>query len=175
MSKVEVIELLTGSYEIEDINRELQLQLGKDMITLGANNTLLRSELTLKKYYVDFTRQHSIGTLLGFPQSVEILKPEETHISPNTVDIIKVNVINITCNVIHGAYRDGVNEHILHTFYPTVAPGFKIVEKPQNLVYLPVNTSLISEIVLNVLDQDGNIVDFRGETITLRLHIKQVV
>jgi len=167
------IELKTGSYEIDDINRVLQTGLGRDNIKIIANNNLLRS-LIKSKYYIDFTKEHSIGSLLGFPQSTNILKNNTAHLSPETVNIIKVNSINVSCNIIKGSYRDGTNEHILHTFYPTVPPGFKIMEKPHNLVYLPVNTSHISDIVLNVLDQDGNLVDFRGEVISIRLHIKPI-
>lgn len=167
-----IVEIKTGSYEITDINKEYQTKLGKDNFDLRANNNNLKSEIKCK-YYIDFTQPVSIGSLLGFPSNVAILEPNIYHTSPNTVDIIKVNTINITCNIIQGAYKDGSNQHILHTFYPTVPPGFKIVEKPHNLIYLPLNTTYISDIVLNVLDQDGHEVDFRGEVITIRLHIRQ--
>jgi hypothetical protein len=168
----EFVEIKTGSYEIADINRELQIKLGKDVFDLRANNNNLRSEIKCK-FYMDFTQPASIGPLLGFPSCKSILEPNIYHTSPKTVNIIKVNTINITCNIVQGAYKDGSNQHILHSFYPTVPPGFKIVEKPHNLIYLPLNSSHISDIVLNVLDQDGDTVDFRGEIITLRLHIRQ--
>jgi len=167
------VELRTGSYEIDDINRLLQTGLGRENIKIVANNNLLRS-VVKSKYYIDFTKEHSIGSLLGFPPSTKVLENNTAHLSPETVNIIKVNSIDVSCNIIKGSYRDGTNEHILHTFYPTVPPGFKIMEKPHNLVYLPVNTSHISDIVLNVLDQDGNLVDFRGEVISIRLHIKPI-
>lgn len=166
--------LETGAYEIEDINQELQKQMGKHNIEIKANNNVLRSELK-SKYYIDFTQEQSLGSLLGFPKSMGVLKPDKSYLGKETVKIIKVNTINLTCNIVHGSYRDGVNEHILHTFSPTVAPGFKIIEKPHNLVYLPLNTRYISDINLNVLDQDGNLVDFRGETVSIRIHIKSVV
>lgn len=165
--------LETGVYEIEDINQELQKQLGKNNIEIKANNNLLRSELK-SKFYIDFTQENSLGSLLGFPKTMGVLKPNQLYLGKETVNIIKVNTINISCNIVHGSYNDGVNEHILHTFCPTVAPGFKIIEKPHNLVYLPVNTRYISDIELNVLDQDGNLVDFRGETVSVRIHVKAV-
>src|SRR5436190_8237622 len=171
---LETVILQTGSYEIEHINKELQKSLGKENISLRANNSLLKCELK-SKYYVDLSQEHSIGSLLGYPSDTPILEPNKTHTSTNPVDIIKVNSLNITCNLIEGSYIDGIDRHILHTFYPTVPPGFKIVEKPHNLVYLPLNTSYISDIVLNVLDQDGNFVDFRGELITLRLHVRAYI
>lgn len=166
-----VITFNTGAYEINDINKILQTKLGERNISLEANNSLLKAELTCK-YYVDFSKSDSIGTLLGYPTTTPVLEPDTIHIGANTVNIIQVNTINITCNIIQGSYLDGVNKHILHSFYPTVEPGFKIVEKPHNLVYLPLSTSHISDVVLNVQDQDGNLVDFRGETITVRIHIK---
>lgn len=172
-SETEFVEFKTGAYEITDINRELQNQLGEDVIKLNANNNNLRCELKCK-YFVDFSQPESIGNLLGFPSNSPVLEPNIVHTSPYTVNINKINVINITCNIVQGAYKDGSNGHILHSFYPLVSPGFKIVEKPHNLIYLPLNSSHISDIVLNVLDQDGNAVDFRGEIITLRLHIRQV-
>jgi hypothetical protein len=172
LQSTEAFEFQTGSYEISDINRELQKHLGKEVIELKANNNNLRSEIKCK-YYIDFSQPDSIGPLLGFPSSSALLEPNAVHTSVTTVNIIKVNTINITCNIVQGAYKDGSNQHILHTFYPTVPPGFKIVEKPHNLIYLPLNTTYVSDIVLNVLDQDGDIIDFRGEVITIRLHIRQ--
>jgi len=173
-TQADSIQIRTGSYEIDDINRILQNGLGRENIKITANNNLLRSTVK-SKFYLDFSKEHSIGSLLGFPPTTNILEKNIAHLGVETVNIIKVNSINVTCNIIKGSYRDGRNEHLLHTFYPTVPPGFKITEKPHNLVYLPVNTSHISDIVLNVLDQDGNIVDFRGEVISIRLHIKPVV
>lgn len=170
-SSMQVAKLQTGSYEIEDINRELKRQMKPENIDVRANNSLLRVEIK-SKLCIDFAQPYSLGSLLGFPKSVGVLSPNKFHLGPDNVSIIKVNTINITCNLIHGSYKDGVNEHILHSFYPTVPPGFKIVEKPHNLVYLPLNSTHISDIELNVLDQDGNIVDFRGEKISVRLHIR---
>lgn len=168
---METVTLNTGSYEIESINEELQKKMGKENIEIKANNSLLRTEIK-SRFYIDFKQPKSLGMLLGFPPSTEILEPNKTHIGPNTVNIIKVNTINIMCNIVQGSYKNGGNHHILHTFYPTVAPGFKIIEKPHNLVYLPLNTTSISDIEVSILDQDDNPVDFRGEDISLRLHIR---
>lgn len=170
-SKLEEFSLSTGAYEIDDINEAIQNHMGKDNITIKGNNNTMKAEIK-SKFYIDFSQEHSIGGLLGFPKTTKVLEPNTNHAGNKTVTIMKVNSIDVTCNIIQGSYRDGENTHILHTFYPTVAPGFKIVEKPQNLVYLPLNTSFISDIVVNILDQDGNHIDFRQEPITIRIHIK---
>lgn len=167
------VNIPTGSYEIDDINNRLKLELGKTNVNLKANNNLLRSELFCK-YPVDFSREYSIGSLLGFSTSLEVLPPNQWHMSDNTVNIVNVDIINVSCNIVNGAYVNGVDGHIIHSFYPTVPPGFKIIEKPHNLVYLPVNVSLISDIVLAITQQEGEAIDFRGENITARIHIRSV-
>ena len=170
-SALEEFSLPTGSYEIDNINEVIQKHMGEENIKITGNNNTMKTEIT-SKYYIDFKKPHSIGGLLGFSSETDILEPNKTYSGDKTVTILKVNSIDVTCNIIQGSYRNGENNHILHTFYPSVAPGYKIVEKPQNLVYLPLNTSFISDIVLDILDQDGNHIDFRGEDITIRIHIK---
>lgn len=171
-SELKEFSLPTGSYEIDNINKVLQKYMGEENIQIVGNNNTMKAEIT-SKYYIDFTKQHSIGKLLGFSSNKQyILEPNKTYTGDSTVTILKVNSIDVMCNIIQGSYRNGENNHILHTFYPSVAPGFKIVEKPQNLVYLPLNTSFISDVVVNILDQDGDHIDFRGEDITVRIHIK---
>jgi hypothetical protein len=62
--------------------------------------------------------------------------------------------------------------HTIHEFSPDVLPGYKINEVPKNIIYLPLNTNSISSVTLELVDQDGNLIDFRGETITIRLHLR---
>lgn len=173
-STLKEINLPTGSYEIDDINEVIQNLVGKENITIKGNNNTMKTEV-FSKYFIDFNQDFSIGQLLGFSKNNAILTANKTYTGDKTVTILKVNTIDVTCNIIQGSYRNGENNHILHTFYPSVPPGFKIVERPHNLVYLPLNTSYISDIVLNILDQDGNLVDFREETITVRIHIKSAL
>ena len=61
---------------------------------------------------------------------------------------------------------------ILHEFALDVPPGYKLTDRPLNLIYLPVNVKEISCIEVQILDQEGRLINFRGEEITLRIHIK---
>lgn len=65
--------------------------------------------------------------------------------------------------------------HILHMFYPTVPPGYKIIEVPSNVIYLPTNIKYIDEIILKIIDQDGNLINFKKEFVTVRLHLKTLL
>ena len=152
------IKLPTGAYEIDNIERYLKKELGGGNISLRPNNNTLKCELFCK-YNVDFGQSpNTIGRMLGFTKT-RTLEAYITHESDAPVDIIKVNAIQI---------------HTLHSFYPTVEPGFKIVETPSNVIYLPVNVNSIHNITLSIVDQDGDNIDFRGEVITVRLHLKRI-
>lgn len=167
------IKLPTGAYEINDIESYLKKTLKGKTLSLRPNNNTLKCELYCSAN-VDFSRsQHTIGRILGFTEN-KLLEAYKKHTSDAPVNIIKVNTIRIKCNIVQGSYRDGESEHTLHSFYPTVEPGFKIVETPSNVIYLPVNVQHLDNIILSIVDQDGDTVDFRGEVITARLHLKRI-
>lgn len=169
------IKLPTGAYEIDDIEAYLKHHLSPaNKITLRPNNNTLQCELS-SSLNVDFSRsQHSIGPMLGFIDTT-VLEANKTYWSDAPVNIINVNTIKIRCNIVQGSYQNGENDHTLHSFYPTVEPGFKIVETPSNVIYLPINVQRIDNITLSVVDQNGETVNFRGEVITARLHLKRML
>lgn len=167
------IEVPVGSYEIDDLDEYFQRQLktldSKIYFSLKANNNTLQTEIKSSET-VYFNHQRAIGSLLGF--SKRELEPNIKHVSDQPVNVIKVNAICVECNIITGSYINSKQGHTLHEFSPGVAPGYKIVEVPANVIYLPVNAKRLSSITLKITDQEGNLVNFRGETITIRLHLK---
>jgi hypothetical protein len=169
-----VLILPVGSYELKDIAAFLRLELGKHGVTLAvfANNNTLKI-LLKSSADIDFTKPQSIGALLGYDS--KILKANEPHYADRIVDIMSVNTLDIQCNLSSGAYINGVPSHSIHSFPPKVAPGFKIVEVPQNIIYLPVDVSIVDNILLKICDQHGELVNFRGEEITIRLHIRKAL
>lgn len=120
---------------------------------------------------VDFTVPGTIRTLLGFDETV--LQPHKWHMSRLPVNISAVNVIRITCNVVRGSYTNGAEGHTLHEFFPKVERGYKIIETPRNVIYLPVNTRRIANVTVRIEDQDGKPVHFQDETVSLRLHLRK--
>lgn len=167
------IEIPDGAYEIEDLEYYIQKELDKKSkpkvsISIVANNNTLRSEL-LCSHNIDFSKKNTIGSLLGF--DLVKLKPNILHISNTPVNIVKVNTIRVECNIVHGAYINNTRVHTLHEFFPAVAPGYKITEIPTNVIYLPLNVQRITTLTLKLIDQDGDIINLRGEKITIRLHL----
>jgi len=60
------------------------------------------------------------------------------------------------------------------SFFPNVSPGYKIVENPRNLVYLPVILDKISKMETVVTDQNGKQLNLRGENLSIRYHLRDV-
>lgn len=187
--KLKVITLPEGSYEIEDIRNYINSEIKRDKeltenviikeeeddknsLLLSANLNTQKCEIKWK-YEVDFTQDNSIGKLLGFEKI--ILKENMIHISNHPINIFKVNVICVDCNLVTNSYTNDKPMHTIHMFYPTVPPGYKIVEHPINVIYLPINTREINEILLKIADQDGNPVNFKKELVTIRLHLKKIL
>lgn len=165
----EKILIPDGSYEISDIENYLKDVLPKDSISLKPNNNTLKCEIE-SKFSINFEPKDSIGRMLGF--SNKVLEPNIKHESDLPVEIIKVATIRVECNIITGAYYDARLSHTLYEFSPQVEPGFSINLEPQHVIYLPVNTTQIDNIRLELKDQDGRLVNFRGEPIVVRLELK---
>lgn len=176
----DVVTIPTGAYEVTDIESFLQRCIiekvssttttGESLLSLKPNNSTLKCEIT-SKFDIDFTKEDSIGRMLGF--SKKILKANEKHESDIPIKIIKVVTIRVECNVTTAAFYEARLSHTLYEFAPSVEPGYSINIEPRNIIYLPVNTSRIDHITLKLVDQDGDPVDFRGEQIVVRLELKR--
>lgn len=176
---VEYIKFLTipiGSYELADIvkyiNDSLTEKDSTSFIDIRINNNTLKCKIKSNKKLIFDTNQNTIGTLLGFKDGV--LEPNVLHISDNVIKINSINAIKIETNITTGAYSNDKLMRTLHEFYPTVDVGYKIVEVPRQVIYLPVSVRSISNFIVRIVDQDNNLIDFSGETITLRVHIKRL-
>lgn len=166
-----IIIIPTGSYEITDLNRAITAQLDKDEhVSITANNNTLKTHIKTSEA-IDFTKSNSVGPLLGFTIK-RVLDKNQRHESDEPCNILTVNSLLINCNVTTGSYKNGTTAHTIYQFFPSVPPGFKIIERPLHLTYLPISVKTLTEITLHICDQDGKIVNFRGETVTIGLHLK---
>jgi len=144
---------------------------GERVLVLRGNDNTMRSEIKCA-YRIDFSKPNNIGSLLGFSPS-RVLQPNRWYASDKPVSIIAVNTIRVECNLTTGAYVNGRSAHAIHEFAPNVPPGYKVSEIPTQIIYLPVIARLVTDISLRVVDQDGRLIDFRGEEITIRLHVRR--
>lgn len=169
----EFVTLPEGAYEITDIEEYInqEFQSSSQFIALRANNNTLKTSVKAT-VPLDFRKDDSIGRLLGFDK--RLLLPNVWHESDHVTNILQLNSILVECNLTTGSYINGQSAHCLYQFFPTVPPGYKIVKPPGPVLYLPISVKrAIDNITLKIVDQDGKLVNFRGETITVGLHLRQ--
>ena len=176
-----IIKIPKGSYGLLGIYNEIlkgfrengdydEINKKYPIILLGNKNT---SQIIMEisaNYNVDFTVANSINTVLGFNS---IKYNEGNHKSENIIEILPVNSIFVHVENVIGSYMLGIASSVLYSFFPNVAPGVKIIERPFQRVYLPIITQDIHEIRLKLTDQTGKILDLRGENLTVSLHLTE--
>lgn len=87
----------------------------------------------------------------------------------NTIEIIKIK-----CDLTSGAFSSSSNKytHVIHEFTP-ISKQYKIIEKSQHLLYLPVNMRGVSTVSISIVDQNNQPVNFNGQKFTCRIHVKR--
>ena len=187
-----------GSYDITDINQVIQQKMRQNShydvindrgyITISVNTNTMKSVLTLENnYQVDFTKPKSISSLLGFNnliytqyskyRSLDANSISDVshgiHESENVVNVMSINSLLVNIDIISGSYVNGTSQPTIYSFFPNVSPGYKIVETPRNLVYLPITLDTIHSLETSLTDQNGAAIDNRGETLTMRFHVRE--
>jgi hypothetical protein len=176
---LKTIKIPHGTYEVKDIEKFIQ-EFFKKLTTkdkryylqLGTNDNTLQTSIKCT-VPVDFSQENSIGSLLGFDK-VKISAGIQ-QFANRVVDIFRINSIFVECNIASGSFLNGKASHTLYRFYPSSPAGYKLVETPTPVIYLPVTTRVIDNITLRIVDQEGSLVDFRKERITITLHLRKVL
>ena len=165
------LELPTGCYEIKAINTTLKRLLNEMGAGLIPNRNTLQSIITLNHVWMDFGNGNkgSLRSVFGFDGKIY---KDGTHESEHIVNILRVNSIMIHCDVITLSRKNGIASPIIYSFFPNVSPGQKIVNRPRNLIYLPLTLSVISQMTVWITDQSDEALDTRGEELTITFHIR---
>lgn len=165
-----LIEEMRDFHEKNPLPETAPKALREKPIYLTGNRQTLKANI-YSRYKIDFSQENSIAPLLGFkPIKLEAFKKHE---SENLVSIMSVESIRLECNVISGSFSNGKPTHTLYEFFPDVPPGFKIVENPANVIYLPVTTKTIDNLEIRVCDQNSKLLNLRGETSIALLHFRK--
>lgn len=176
------LKISPGAYEVSEMAKAMLEALKEasnkqddELFSLTANNNTLKCEIK-SKFTIDFKVPNSICKVLGFDPI--LLQSGQKHESSYVVDIMKVRIIRVDCNIVSGAYLNSLESHTLFEFDIDVEPGYKITKEPQNNIYMPIipdGRQFIDNITLRILDDDGHLINFRGEKIIIKLELKKVV
>lgn len=170
------VSLHTGSYEVADILKSLKTAFADLNI-----NLTYEINPAISKVKIIFNTEiiWTGGTLLdviGFQRGRETtFKKDIQYWSTSIVRITEIDVIRIECDIVSGSYINGKNCHTIYQFsHCKVDPGYKFIEVPQHIIYLPIEEKRLQSIQISIVDQNGKLIDFRGEQISCRIHIKKV-
>ena len=177
------IRIPEGAYEIESLNDEIKrILIDKEYyteanypFTIKPNFSTLGSIITISPQgpIIGFVFDDSIGNLLGFNETILW---EEYNLSPNAVDILSFDNIFIETDIAQGMIFKGKRTGIIHNFTMVVDPGYKYIEKFRGGVswYTVETKDFISSINFKLINENGNLVSFNGQSVTFRLSIKEV-
>lgn len=167
----------TGSYEAEEILEFIKDNFSKYNISFDykVNKNTFKTTINCSTaLYAGKRYGHNIfNHIFGYTGDKAI--PQNTDIESD--DIIKIasqDVVRVECNIVSGSYVNGKSSHTIYEFATNkVDVGHKIIERAKNLIYLPVTQKQLNHIEILLVDQNGKPIDFRGETVTCRIHIKK--
>jgi hypothetical protein len=176
------LTLEKDAYEIAQINNEIQRQMIINDDYNSENNSFYINishsrlsaviEISHPNYKVNFNVENSVGPTLGFEKEIVSFGYNK---SSKIVDIMNINSILINVDFIHGSYVNGERRQAIHSFFPNVAPGYKIRERPQpELIFYPINSHYINQIRIWLTDQDNTLIDLQGERITIKIVVREV-
>lgn len=171
------IKLPTSMYEIVDILKYLKSEFLTSKISLTYDISEASSTVQIS---FDTEIKWTGGTVLnviGFvnENNSKVFKKGWKYRSEHIQKITDIDVIRIECDIVAGSYINGKHCHTIHQFSNCkVPPGYKFIEVPQHLIYLPIKEKRLRSIQISIIDQDDNLIDFRGEQISCRIHIKKI-
>lgn len=180
-----IVSIPPGAYEISEINTAIRRAIieyfgvvsgyENQIFNLQANNNTLKCEIT-SLFEIDFNVPNSIGPVLGFDIK-KTFPGNKKHVSTQPVNITKVRLVRIDCNIVSGAYLNGIEKHTLFEFDIDVEAGYKLTKEPSNIIYMPVHPSgrqFIDNITIRILDDEGNLINFRGEKVIVKVELKEI-
>lgn len=165
-----IIVLESGIYSLSDLKTIINSQLRSDRISIEADTVTHRVHLSCT---TNFKLEPQLSKLLGFSET-NFLK-NKIYKSDLIVNILPINLIQVELNIARGGFLNEKEGKSIYAFIPSDVPhGFRINQTPEPVIYYPVITNTISNISLKITDQEGELIDFQGEQITVRLHFRPI-
>ena len=177
------ITIPPGAHEIESLDDEIKrIIIDKNHYTeanypfkIKPNFSTLGSivEIHPQGPIIGFVFDDNIGNLLGFNETILW---EEYNLSTSPVDILSFDNFFIETDIAKGMIFRGRRTGIIHNFTMDVDAGYKYIEKFRGGVqwYMMESKDIISSICFKLKNENGNLVSFKGQSVTFRLSIKAI-
>jgi hypothetical protein len=170
-----------GTYPVADLNTYIQNQITANG-DVGGNITITPNYNTGKitvviagGYNLDLSVSN-FYLLLGFSATQVALPIAVTTTGDNLADITNgVDNLYIRCSAVKGSYVGANNSDGIYAFLPDKPPHSSIDILPNTTTYVSLDeNSLLDRIRMYITDQQGRLINFRGETTTYLLHLRQL-
>lgn len=176
-----VIELPTGEHETQSIAMQINKQMREAKIWMK-----LRFDRNTMKYHIEASPnlrinfrkfRDSVASIFGFDEANEdeLTGNVSYEADYSIAKPFDVETIRVDCDLVNGgSFHDGIGTHTLHEFYPPPISNYKMIEQPDNLIYLPVVKQRISSINITLTDQSGKPIDLvAGVQVHCRISVKR--
>ena len=184
-------ELTPGIYTIQDISDAIHTFSGhSEIIQIEYDDISMKTKIILKfkndekmKFGLGtlrFDEKSFFHTLLGYEPYWDY-KPTNSntidsgvYISDKILNLNIIDKIHIKCDAIDGSIQDGVRQPILFSFILDKPSGYKVFCEPETIHFKKINKSVLNTISFYLEDDNNEIVDFNGETLTFTLQMIKI-
>ena len=172
--KWEVYTIPDGNYDADNLNYWIEdvLQCSTDCpVRFDINSATNRFMIILDNCQIDLS-DGKLHEILGFePREYK----DKINVGEHIGNISRgVDRLLIHCSLVSDSYENKHASDIIYSFSPSSAPpGAQITVEPFQPKYLPIRSmDYIYSLRIKVTDQNNNLINFHGETLTFVLDIK---
>lgn len=171
--------------EIEKYFKKFLLEFKQSDKSLTFNENELEFKKVLNKIQikspVKMLLKAIVLDLLGFDELQANIEPNKIYLGNKIPKFRPFDVIEIHCNIIESSLENNKeNSHlhreseILYSFFPNVAFGSKISEKPNEIDYIPLKKlNKIQTIIISIQDNEGNLLNTENSKNIVYLRLKK--
>ena len=170
-----------GIYTYKDIAVALYYILQSEYPSTGSEILIRLDDITRKTKLVvrsgfiaiRFDEKSFFSTILGFTPGWDY-KHYNQYQSQKIVNLNNTNKIHLKCDAIDSSVVNGVRQPILFSFVLDKPSGYKVFCQPETIHYKKINKSVLSTITFYLEDDNNEVVDFNGETLTFTLQLIKI-
>ena len=174
-------ELDPGIYTFKDISEALFNILQSDcpgdcnVIVIEYDDINMKNKLDVKAgiIVIRFDEKSFLSTILGFTSGWDY-KHFNKYTSQKVVNLGSTNKTHLNCDCIDGSVVNGYRHPILFSFILDKKPGYEVFSEPETIHYEKINKSVLNTITFYLEDDNNNLVNFNGETLTFTLQMIKI-